>query len=415
MGVRVGQRASPCLVGDGRADKQTLFANGLHLPIGFELATEGVYVAQQPNIVLLVETSLGLVSFRPTLRVHWIFPFLGTVGGVFTMFIVNPTFGLLACLMVVAIYAWILRIGIVSNEEGVRSSIFVALAEWAAAKVSELDQRNVRAWKPNLLVPFEEPADVRGDFSFLVDVTRPEGSVKLLGLATDTSPQDARTRVIRLSKSFRRKRITSSWSVVETPDFSTGVVTSIQALQSAFFRPNTLFLSTEYDGALRSRYEEILRTARQTGMGVLLLSTHPRAKLGVNGVINVWIREQPDWDIDTAFSLNNLNLSLLMAYRLSRSWDAEINLVSLVGDAGSAADAQHFLEELSDLARLPKRTRRHVIVGTFPDGAVQAPLADMTIVGMRVPPDFEMMERVVLMTRSSCLFVADSGLESARA
>jgi mono/diheme cytochrome c family protein/glucose/arabinose dehydrogenase len=41
--------------GDGRADKQTVFADGLHLPIGFELAPEGVYVSQQPNLCLLVD------------------------------------------------------------------------------------------------------------------------------------------------------------------------------------------------------------------------------------------------------------------------------------------------------------------------------------------------------------------------
>ena len=39
--------------GDGRADKQTVFARGLHLPIGFEITAEGVYVSQQPNLVLL--------------------------------------------------------------------------------------------------------------------------------------------------------------------------------------------------------------------------------------------------------------------------------------------------------------------------------------------------------------------------
>lgn len=39
--------------GDGRADKETIFAEGLHLPIGFELAPEGVYLSQEPNLVLL--------------------------------------------------------------------------------------------------------------------------------------------------------------------------------------------------------------------------------------------------------------------------------------------------------------------------------------------------------------------------
>jgi mono/diheme cytochrome c family protein/glucose/arabinose dehydrogenase len=41
--------------GDGRADKQTVFADHLHLPIGFEIAPEGVYVSQEPNLCLLVD------------------------------------------------------------------------------------------------------------------------------------------------------------------------------------------------------------------------------------------------------------------------------------------------------------------------------------------------------------------------
>ncbi len=41
--------------GDGKADKQTTFADGLHLPIGFEFAPEGVYVSQGYSLVLLVD------------------------------------------------------------------------------------------------------------------------------------------------------------------------------------------------------------------------------------------------------------------------------------------------------------------------------------------------------------------------
>ncbi|HSF44529.1 MAG TPA: PVC-type heme-binding CxxCH protein [Chitinophagaceae bacterium] len=38
---------------DGKADKQITFADGLHLPLGFELAPEGVYLSQGTNFVLL--------------------------------------------------------------------------------------------------------------------------------------------------------------------------------------------------------------------------------------------------------------------------------------------------------------------------------------------------------------------------
>jgi len=42
--------------GDGSADKETVFADKLQLPIGFEFAPEGVYVSQEPNLILLRDT-----------------------------------------------------------------------------------------------------------------------------------------------------------------------------------------------------------------------------------------------------------------------------------------------------------------------------------------------------------------------
>ena len=42
--------------GDGRADRCTEFAGGLHQPTGFELTGDGAYVAQQPDILLLRDT-----------------------------------------------------------------------------------------------------------------------------------------------------------------------------------------------------------------------------------------------------------------------------------------------------------------------------------------------------------------------
>jgi len=42
--------------GDGKADKQTVFADKLHLPVGFEFSPEGVYVSQGTNLILLTDT-----------------------------------------------------------------------------------------------------------------------------------------------------------------------------------------------------------------------------------------------------------------------------------------------------------------------------------------------------------------------
>ena len=42
--------------GDGKADRQKTFADGLHLPLGFEIASEGVYVSQGTNFMLFTDT-----------------------------------------------------------------------------------------------------------------------------------------------------------------------------------------------------------------------------------------------------------------------------------------------------------------------------------------------------------------------
>lgn len=41
---------------DGKADKQTVFADGLHLPVGFEITADGVYLSQGTNFMLLKDT-----------------------------------------------------------------------------------------------------------------------------------------------------------------------------------------------------------------------------------------------------------------------------------------------------------------------------------------------------------------------
>lgn len=43
--------------GDNKADKQTVFADHLHIPIGFELAPEGVYLSAGTNFILLKDTN----------------------------------------------------------------------------------------------------------------------------------------------------------------------------------------------------------------------------------------------------------------------------------------------------------------------------------------------------------------------
>jgi putative heme-binding domain-containing protein len=55
---------------DGKADKQTVFADQMHLPIGIALVDGGAYVSQQPNLMFLKDTDGDDVADKRELVLH---------------------------------------------------------------------------------------------------------------------------------------------------------------------------------------------------------------------------------------------------------------------------------------------------------------------------------------------------------
>lgn len=372
------------------------------------------------NVVVLVEGSLGLVSYRPTLRVPLLVPTLGLLGCLFSMFIINPIFSLISVGVVIALYFFIRRRvagrSRAKAKEDVRSSIFTAFAEWAAARVTPEDSDNVRAWKPHVLVPVEDVEILRGNYPTLIDLAQPEGSIKLLGLATEQPASALAPRLERVGRAMREQGVLASWSMVRLRDRTTAVIVGLEALQGAFFRPNLLFLRLPPAGQVRDDVCVMLQAALANRVGVVLFGAHPSAGLGRRRDIHLWVRRgRNGWEPNDAFESGNLNLILLIGYRLWRLWGGRLSLVTVISAAEEAPHAAAFLDELCDLARFPARVERRVIEGDLETALESLPAPDLSIFGLqRESPDLAWAEHTVHASRSSCLFVLDSGRESAR-
>ena len=364
------------------------------------------------NVVVLVESGLGLVSFRPTLRIPMLVPLFGLAGCIFSMFIVNPTFGLISIGLVVAFYVWIARRGEHEDAEDVRSSVFVAMAQWAASRVTDEDQNNQRAWKPNLLLPVADPEVVRGQFQIMVDMTRPDGSITLIGVG-DEDRDSLRSRLKKLAEEFRKEGVQSSAAVVHNSDRLEGVKQSVEALQAAFFRPNVLVIPNE-DFGRGGGGTEYMKAAHDVGVGMIIVASHPNAGFGQRKRVNLWVRAAPgNFQAEAAFSSGNLNLNLLTGYRFLREWRADMQLITCVTDPKDTADAERFLSDLCDLARLPSQVKRKVMVSNFEEALARADIADVNVIGVPPEPDSELLRRWVEVSRGSCIFVCDSGRENA--
>ncbi len=362
------------------------------------------------NVVVIIEQNLGLISFRPLFNVpRWV-PWIGLITSVLAMFIINPTISLISVAVVIVVYGILSQRRLISPFEDVRSGLFVSFAEWAAKHTSMITTRQERAWKPNLLVPVSDPGSVKGVFQFLKNVAYPKGSIKLLGIGNKENEPELTTQINNLSQAFQRRKVFSSWAVIRTDNFSAGVNFANQAYRGSFFRPNIVFLNLLDRETYDTEFHEIIHEAARLQLGVLIYSQHPKSGLGQRQLINVWIRNRsPHWKI--SWDIGNLDLSILVAYKLKKNWEAQIRLITVVDDENQEQQAHAFMSELIDLARLP-RTSIVVHVGAFTDFVKQAPSADLNIFGLAPEPDFGFMQRMVAETHTTCLFIRDSGLEN---
>ncbi|WP_017324457.1 amino acid permease [Synechococcus sp. PCC 7336] len=368
------------------------------------------------NLVVAIETSLGLMTFRPTLRLPLLVPLYGLFGCTVAMFAIDPLFSLSALVVAIAISLRIATQTPIRRTGEARSGLFEALAQWAATKTMELAVASARAWKPTLLVPVEDKSQLLGEFRLLLDLCQPEGTINLLGLASSATVRDLSPRIGDLSAALQRRGIFTTHSTIEVDTAATGIIAALQTLQSAFFRPNVLFVRGPEDPSNWTETLPVFDEARRLKVGVMLLGLHPVAGLGRAEVISLWIRPQLE-PIPLADRLQkgSINLSLLMSLRLQKAWQAQLNLIAAVATKEETKPAREFIEELRDYCRIPARARTIVMVGSFADCLANAPQSDMDFMGLQTTPEYGFVQQAMALTGSSCIFTSDSGIESALA
>jgi hypothetical protein len=364
------------------------------------------------NGVVLLEQTLGLISFRPTLRVPRIVPLVGFIGSFLAMFLISPSFGLVAVVVTVVFHGYLMRQNLQAPWGDVRSGLFVTVAEWAAKRAATMPTSQERAWRPNLIVPVEPGQTIETTSRFLRAFAYPRGSVQILSMA----PPDAgetRADVNDFVDACRADNVFARHTRLDSQDFVKGVRIGLDVIQGTLFHPTVLVLPTVADSD-EGDLNAVADCAAANRMGTALLATHPDAGPAAERSINVWVSDQsPEWAV--GLRLSNLDLALLLGYQLSRNWGATITLICVVADETSRTGAEAHLSDLIDLGRMPKGTRSIVEVGHFHNVLASAPHADVNILGLPSTIDLSFVRRVVAATSASCVFVRDSGDESALA
>lgn len=367
------------------------------------------------NLALIVEKRLGLITFRPTFRVPLWVPGIGLIGSLMVMFLVSPVFALVAVVVMLVVFRLVRRHG-VPDEEQTSSGMFVTVAEWAASKIEAEEHENPRAWRPNLLVPVVDAEQLRDSYRLLMDLARPEGSIRLMGLGTDYRVDDLERKLARLGRSLSQRDLRTTWSMIDLDDYQTALHVGAMAVEGAFLRPNAMFLRLGQDRERDARKRAVvaLRVAAEMKLGAVMYLPGEQG-LGNSRSVRVVVRRGPSgWDPVHAFDRGNMHMSLLLAMRLVRRWRGTLELAAITASPREEDLAQVFLKSVVDMARLPARCKRQVYIGDDPGVLQQASRVDLTISGFPARKgDIAWADRMAAACRGSCLLTMDSGIESA--
>ncbi len=365
------------------------------------------------NVVVAVEQRLGTISFRPTLRVPTAVPIVGVISCLFVTLLVSPVAGVLATVLVLLLYVFLMRRNLDTLDSDVRSGLFMQVAQWAATQASKLPGASERTWNPSVLAPVQGDESLRGSYRFLWGITHPQGSIHILGIFPAEEAQAA-AELAELAQAFEADGVHANLTLLEDADFVNGVRVATKVLQRTFYRPNLLFFHLRPSSDLNSLQALVDKTAAYR-MGIVLLARHPQLDMGREQVINVWLSNQaPDWTFDLTQS--NLDLAILLAYQLMQNWHGRINLCMAVNDEAEEVQAADFLQQLITLTRLPAaRTEVIVVKSPFLQAINVVARADLSFFGLPKPARLTFCQEIVALVDGSCAFVRDSGDESALA
>lgn len=359
------------------------------------------------NLSVFIEQTIGIASFRPAFRISRLIPFLGGVGCLGVMFLINVKFSLIAFLLIGAIYVVLLQREMKVHSPDIRSGLLVFMAEQLAKAAARLPY-HPKIWKPNLLVPVQDTASLSGVIPFIKAIVSPTGRILFFkvikpGIASHRIKEETRNELLSIVEPLKEEKLFVETSVVEAPDSFAGSITVMQTVKDKFFPPNTLLYILE-DG--RQKDVDIipmLKSTEQEGLGIIILKMNPQTGFSQEKVVNLWIRRKSP----------NVDLSILIALQLKQNWDGHVRIIQAVKQKEEVQEAMDYLERFKKLMRFPSDIEIDVLVGDFDHVILEAPSADINIFGMPEEPDLMLVRRTFESVKTSVLFLRDSKHESA--
>lgn len=347
------------------------------------------------NVAAATEGFLQSPSFRPTFKVHWTLSFLGALGCIGVMFLINPIATIVALVIVALIYFWLERRQIESTWGDVRQGVWMTVARRALLNIDNTpDPKN---WRPHLLVLSGTPTKRW----HLIELARAFTHNRALITVASILPSGSRSisqqekAEATLRDFLDRKGVQAFAKIITADDPYNGTQKLLETYGIGPLVPNTVLIGDSEELATESieRYYKTIRMCHEAKRNVIVYRNNSADESAENLLPPLFGRS-PIKQIDVWWGglQSNGGLMLILAYLLRTSWEwraADIRLKLVVNDDMAAESATSNLENLTQSLRIGAKSEIIRSKGKAFNTILQesSASADLVFLGLAVPGD----------------------------
>ncbi|BDA40071.1 hypothetical protein CPARK_000091000 [cyanobacterium endosymbiont of Braarudosphaera bigelowii] len=299
------------------------------------------------NISAGVEGVLNSPSFRPSFRVHWLFSWLGAIGCLGVMFLIDTIATCVAGVVVISIYFWVRQRELSATWGDVRRGVWMAVLRMA---ILQTDHTNdTKNWRPQFLVLSGAPTKRWPLIQLAQALTYNRGLITVSSVLPVGSRDVARQAILekRIRDYLQRRGVKALVRLVTAPDPFDGAERLVETYGLGSIVPNTILLGDSQQATHRKRYCQMIANFHKAQRNVIVLRENPDL------LYNPWKESKNRrCHIDVWWSggrQGNGSLMLVLAYLLCSNpqWrKGKIHLKLVVTDESAVKEAQQNLGKL---------------------------------------------------------------------
>ncbi|MBF0468359.1 MAG: amino acid permease [Desulfamplus sp.] len=297
-------------------------------------------------------------SFRPTFKFnHWSVALLGALGCLGVMFLINPTWAVVAMVLAAGNFLLITRAKIIVQWGDLDSGLAFQRARKALLRL-EQERYHPKNWRPSILALSGGAWDRLHLVRYACLLSADRGIVSLAQIITGELEERITRRVNAeglIRKFISEKRLPAFPVVVVDDNFSDALKSLLQCHGIGGLRPNTLLLGWSSNPERLKTFSSVLCLAKKMNRSLLVICcVQEEEKWEVPaGAINIWWTDP-----------HNGQLMLLLAFLLRENREWRDRKLRILRPVALKADVENITREMNELLSAARIEAEIVILPT---------------------------------------------------